>query len=253
MTNKKSGGTGCQRATEACELTHWVAIPTLLVSAYLLVGTTMIELLGIDPTVATIIDDVIVTVLSLVAIMRYDLFDVSFAHRHADDMRHMPVKGIIMYAVAFIVIWATAQATRVMMSGVSVPDTSPLVLVLTLAVAPVAEELLFRGVVMGAARTHMSDVGAMLLQAVVFAVLHGTGDRMYAMFALGIMLAFVFDRTGNIWACIAIHAAYNTLATFVNMDSMLSVLTPNAAIVYVVDCIVIVIAMKALQRHVDDE
>lgn len=78
--------------------------------------------------------------------------------------------------------------------------------------APLAEEIVFRGVVMKRFRKCMSAVFAAVLSAVVFGVCHG--DLVWAIYAgsLGIILGLVFSRFDSIIPGICIHLSFNSVS-----------------------------------------
>ena len=85
-----------------------------------------------------------------------------------------------------------------------------------IVVAPVAEELFFRAFFYRALRTRLSVLLAALIDGVVFGALHFQGTDtavilpVIAVFGVGQCL--VYERTGSLFAVIAIHAAFNTVA-----------------------------------------
>jgi membrane protease YdiL (CAAX protease family) len=85
-----------------------------------------------------------------------------------------------------------------------------------IVVAPVAEEVFFRGFFYRALRTRLAVWLAALIDGVVFGALHFQGTDtaiilpVIAVFGVGQCL--VYERTGSLFAVIAIHAAFNTVA-----------------------------------------
>lgn len=75
--------------------------------------------------------------------------------------------------------------------------------------APLGEELLFRGLVYGWLRRMLSFTPAAVLQAVPFGLLHGTLDYTIYASLLGVVLALVRERTGSLRVCIAAHMLVN--------------------------------------------
>lgn len=74
--------------------------------------------------------------------------------------------------------------------------------------APVCEELFFRGYLVGALRQY-SVRRAVLISAAAFALVHAVSAALPARFALGCLLAVMMLRTGSILAPVLIHASYN--------------------------------------------
>ena len=83
---------------------------------------------------------------------------------------------------------------------------------LSIAVAgPLAEELMFRGVIQTRLEQAMPVWAAVVLQAVLFGVAHGTPIQMAYAFLIGLALGFLRSRTGSILPGFAAHAAFNAM------------------------------------------
>ena len=79
-----------------------------------------------------------------------------------------------------------------------------------LAVAPLAEELLFRGVILTGFLRRYGMVRAVVFSAILFAVIHLNPCQIGAAFFGGLFLGWLYLRTGSLWPCIAMHAIYNS-------------------------------------------
>jgi uncharacterized protein len=83
-------------------------------------------------------------------------------------------------------------------------------------VAPVAEEIFFRGFFYRALRNRLSVAWAALIDGLVFGALHfesiDTAAILPVIAAFGVGQCLVYERTGSLFAVIAIHAAFNTVA-----------------------------------------
>ncbi|MCM1119670.1 MAG: CPBP family intramembrane metalloprotease [bacterium] len=85
-----------------------------------------------------------------------------------------------------------------------------------IAVAPIAEELLFRKCLYGAFRKEFGVVFAMAVNVILFAALHGYGVQGFLSCALaGYVFAHLYERTGNIGYSMAAHL-------FCNLEAFLS-------------------------------
>jgi uncharacterized protein len=78
-------------------------------------------------------------------------------------------------------------------------------------VAPIAEELFFRGFLHQAFRRWRGPTQAMLLSSFVFALAHISPVIMPSIFALGVILAYLFEKRGSVVATIAAHMSYNLI------------------------------------------
>jgi membrane protease YdiL (CAAX protease family) len=88
--------------------------------------------------------------------------------------------------------------------------------VLVIVVAPIAEEVFFRGFFYKALRTSLPVLPAALIDGALFGLIHFTGpDSLLILPILG-MLGFVFclvyERTGSLYPVIGLHALNNTVA-----------------------------------------
>ena len=90
--------------------------------------------------------------------------------------------------------------------------------VIVVTVAPVAEELLFRGALLRALQRRMTPAWAVFVSALAFAAVHpllspsiGSVIAIPGLFALGLLSAALAIRTGNLSASILLHAGFNLL------------------------------------------
>jgi len=90
--------------------------------------------------------------------------------------------------------------------------------------APLVEELLFRGVLLRALLRKVQPVTAVVTSAVIFALVHYLGDPntlpfLPALAGLGAVLAIVALRTGDLSMSIFIHAGFNLTTTILFLVS----------------------------------
>jgi uncharacterized protein len=105
------------------------------------------------------------------------------------------------------------------------PSLLPVIIVSAVVVAPLAEEVFFRGMLFQALGRFVGRWGAIIVSAAVFAAAHVLaeptwlgGALVFSMILpLGVALAWVFDRRGSLASVIAMHASFNalTVATMV--------------------------------------
>lgn len=86
-----------------------------------------------------------------------------------------------------------------------------LTVLLACVVGPVAEELLFRGVLYQAIRRRTSRLVAMLASAAAFSLIHTNVVGFLPIFLLGCLLADLYERTGSLAGSTAIHIIHNAL------------------------------------------
>jgi uncharacterized protein len=87
---------------------------------------------------------------------------------------------------------------------------------LVIVAAPVTEELFFRGFVYRALRTKFPILVAAVVDGVIFGSIHYENADMAVILPvlafLGVIFCLVYEKTGTIFAPIALHAVNNTLA-----------------------------------------
>ncbi|NUN16462.1 MAG: CPBP family intramembrane metalloprotease, partial [Myxococcales bacterium] len=91
-------------------------------------------------------------------------------------------------------------------------DSWPEAIIITLApviVAPIFEELLFRGFFYRMLRDRMGVYGAVLFTSFLFAAVHPSVLTVLPLFALGAVFALLYEATGSILPSIVAHAMHN--------------------------------------------
>jgi len=95
---------------------------------------------------------------------------------------------------------------------------------MVIMVAPVVEEIFFRGFFYRALRTRLSIWIAAALDGLLFGLIHYSGDGVEGLLILpplallGFIFCLVYERTGSLFTVIGMHALNNTLAFAVQAD-----------------------------------
>lgn len=89
------------------------------------------------------------------------------------------------------------------------------VLLSVAVVAPVTEELFFRGFFYATLRRSMGPLAAIVLSSAVFSLLHFHPTASASLFVIGFLLAYLYERTGSLVASIAAHATNNLYSLLV--------------------------------------
>lgn len=87
----------------------------------------------------------------------------------------------------------------------------------TVVMAPVFEELIFRGILLNGFMHRYSKVKAVLLASVLFALTHGIPQQMITAFILGCYLGWIYAKTRNSTLTIAAHFFNNGLAVLMSV------------------------------------
>lgn len=92
-------------------------------------------------------------------------------------------------------------------------SAGPILLTLFAAglVAPIVEEVVFRGFFYGWLRTRYGQWVSMAVSAGLFSMLHGIAILIPALFVVGLMLAWIYEKSGSLWPAIVMHSAFNCI------------------------------------------
>ena len=78
--------------------------------------------------------------------------------------------------------------------------------------APLAEELLFRGYLFGKLRHYISFVPATLITSVLFGIVHWQWNIGVDVFILSLALCYLREKTQSLWPAVFLHATKNGVA-----------------------------------------
>ncbi len=85
----------------------------------------------------------------------------------------------------------------------------------TAIVAPITEELIFRGVIYRQVRSVLPKAAAVIIATIVFSILHGSVLWIIYAFAVGCVMALVFDMFNSVIASIAFHMSFNIVGMYI--------------------------------------
>ena len=78
-------------------------------------------------------------------------------------------------------------------------------------IAPVTEELIFRGYIYGVLRRYLGAVPGLLIASVLFAAIHMNGPAFAPLFVLGVCLTLAYEATGSLLTPMLMHALFNAV------------------------------------------
>lgn len=79
-------------------------------------------------------------------------------------------------------------------------------------IAPVTEEILMRGFVLGGLKDTYGVMPALFISALLFAILHFNMVQTLSAFVCGIVLGLLYIKTNSIPCCIIAHCGYNLIS-----------------------------------------
>lgn len=98
---------------------------------------------------------------------------------------------------------------------------NPAVLILmafaAVIVAPICEEVVFRGYLYPAAKRYAGPWVAAVCTALMFSAAHGNMAALLPLFVFGLVLVALYEFTGSIWAPVAAHFLFNAATVAVQM------------------------------------
>ena len=86
-----------------------------------------------------------------------------------------------------------------------------LIFVTGVLIAPLVEEIFFRGFLYPGLRERYGWIPAALISAALFAGVHLQPITMPPIFLMGLIFAYLYQRTGSIWPGVIMHLGTNTL------------------------------------------
>jgi membrane protease YdiL (CAAX protease family) len=85
-------------------------------------------------------------------------------------------------------------------------------MVMAIIVAPVAEEVIFRGYLYPIGKRYAGPFFAMVLTSLLFAALHGHAASLPALFTLAMCLGLAYEKTGTLLVPLIMHAVFNAIS-----------------------------------------
>jgi CAAX protease family protein len=108
----------------------------------------------------------------------------------------------------------TTDAQEVMLifeNSTAAAQRIPIIL-LAVVIAPVAEELAFRGYLYGVIKRYFGAVAALLLSGILFALIHLNLPSFFPLLVLGWVFALAYELSGSLLVPMTMHALFNALS-----------------------------------------
>lgn len=84
--------------------------------------------------------------------------------------------------------------------------------IMVVIVAPIVEEVLFRGIILKGYLTHYSTKKALIVSAIFFGIVHLNPYQIVATFFAGIFIGWLYIRTKSLMLCIFAHSLNNLIS-----------------------------------------
>ncbi|MFD2794603.1 CPBP family intramembrane glutamic endopeptidase [Promicromonospora vindobonensis] len=215
-----------------------VLAPLGVVTAYLGLGLGAVSVVG-EPIGATaLLGAVVIVLVGLMRVARLRWLDYTPAPHPTCETSHFGLFVGACAVLAFLAgqslalwLYTTAGSAGFDESLRAKADAGAAVTVLlALVIAPIAEEMLFRGLLYPLLRRHVSVVGSVLVTTAVFGLVHGNAVQLVAVLPLAILLALVYERTRRLWPCVLLHLGFNLAAILVPAPALVGLSNPVAAL-----------------------
>ncbi|MFK7849967.1 MAG: lysostaphin resistance A-like protein [Akkermansiaceae bacterium] len=127
-----------------------------------------------------------------------------------------------LYAVGYMELLENVGLQKVQDTVKILQEEQDMVILVLMAftaaiVAPVCEEIVFRGYLYPAAKKFAGPWVAAICTALVFSAAHGNFAALVPLFIFGLLLVALYEATGSIWAPIATHFCFNSATLIVQM------------------------------------
>jgi membrane protease YdiL (CAAX protease family) len=159
---------------------------------------------------------------------------------YAAGIAFMAVAAFFLFEVVYTAIVDPKNPQKIVDDLGADQSTALLVVgaLAVIAVAPVCEELFFRGFLFRVLRLRMGFWLAAGADGLLFGLVHGSFVILPILAVLGLALCWVYERSGSIFPCIAIHVLNNTLAYGATTDNGWGV-AAGVGVVMLVGCVLV--------------
>jgi len=128
--------------------------------------------------------------------------------------------SLIVYGLAILAVERlTGADLGLLKEGNGIPDspanTSAVWFVLgvsVMALAPLSEEVFFRGFLFRAVHGRMGLAAGLILSALAFSLFHLNVGVILPFFLIGLIFAWAYHASGSLWTPIAAHAIFNSVS-----------------------------------------
>lgn len=164
--------------------------------------------------------------IGMIVIERRKQMKFEFEERFSDNPARILLWGLIGMFIA-IVVQSFASIIEVNFLGSSMESENtqflmevvrnyPLFLLLVGVAGPVMEEFVFRKAIFGLLIDRIGGIGAAVISSLLFAFIHFDG-LLLVYSSMGLVFAWLYFKTKNIWTPILAHCLMNVAAVLINL------------------------------------
>jgi hypothetical protein len=109
---------------------------------------------------------------------------------------------------------SSKQSIVELFNGSHTMDQRVMIIVLAVAIAPIAEEFVFRFFLYGVLRRYVGRLGGLIFTALLFAAVHAHLPSFAPLFVLAVCFTLAYEWSGSILVSMTMHSVFNALSLF---------------------------------------
>ena len=158
------------------------------------------------------------------------------------------MQGIASYMLTFVLSFFPNVAKEYEQLIGTMLKLTPRMIITVCVVAPVIEELFFRGLIYGILKKFTGYIIANIIQAIVFGIYHGNIVQGIYAFILGLFIGYLLYITGNVIYTIFFHIGINIAGIVI--DKVIPESSPEYVniITAVVSLLVVILCVKCARK-----
>lgn len=118
---------------------------------------------------------------------------------------------IILFSILFNMLNTILPLPDLLENHINLKN-QPIFIISAVFIAPVAEEIIFRGIITRDLLNYHSEKGAVVISGLLFGLIHVNPVQVLPATFAGFFLAWLYIRTNNLGLCIFLHFANNAMA-----------------------------------------
>ena len=216
-----------------------------ITQSILLIFTKNIEIVKNNIYPLVLIGDIITLILIALILLPSD-----YGMKDRINIKRIPIKEyfnilILGIGITILLLFLSSILTKLIPSYNEVANQlatsrgSALQLIITIALIPIYEEIFYRGIIFGYLRKNFNIIVAIVVQALVFGVMHLNLVQGIYTFILGIVLALIYMYSESILGNITVHIIFNLLGILIIPKLLINF--PSMSIVLLIIAIVFII------------
>ena len=216
-----------------------------ITQSILLIFTKNIEIVKNNIYPLVLIGDIITLILIALILLPSD-----YGMKERINIKRIPIKEyfniiILGIGITILLLFLSSILTKLIPSYNEVANQlatsrgSALQLIITIALIPIYEEIFYRGIIFEYLRKNFNIIVAIVVQALVFGVMHLNLVQGIYTFILGIVLALIYMYSESILGNITVHIIFNLLGILIIPKLLINF--PSMSIVLLIIAIVFII------------